>query len=251
MATENLHVSGKIWIRYGNYLHDPGEVEYSISSEALLTDAQTPYAEKVRVNLNGRLVGSSTTDIEKKVVALLTAYATPGLDFSIYLGPSATSVLSIDSSDTNGGVKILQPPSFPSNRNAAHVTFLDYTIALEAEVRLSNVATYLRSFSESVTRGGGSPAYVMLQPRRGRAQRQLGTRQPFYTATQQGTAVGLYAKPSPSPPLWPFALKEGGEFGETGGRAIGSTTMDKSTSWKYVYESTTPLFGSPRSWGVG
>lgn len=249
---ENLHVAGKIWVRYGSYLHDPGEVEYSISAETLLTDSQTPYAEKVRVVLQGRLTGATTTEIESKAASLIAAYSRQSQDLTINLGPSKASVLSLYSSDCNGGVRVVGRPSFPSNRAAAHVTFLDYVVVLEGERRLS-APTAFRSFAESVTRNGGGPVYVMLQPRRGKAQRQLGTQQQYYSAVQQGSAVGLYAKPSPPSPIWPFALKESGEFGETGGRPVGSSglVMDLSITWKYVFESTTPLFGSPRSWGNG
>lgn len=245
-----------IWVQFGSYAHDPGEVEYSIRKRALLTDRKTPYAHMVRVDMAGMLVGSGTSEIEAKLTNMIDAYSSDNKDFSIKLGDSDTnSIISITSSETNGGVRVVEPVSYPSNVNAVHTTYMPYTVSLEAEVPISNPATAIRSFVETLEFAGGGPRRGWLEPIYGRPVRQQLKQQTIYKAIQRGQAVGLYARPIIPLPIWPFALVERNprraiDNGRPYGGGSDATTMDFSVSWQYEFESDRPLIGTPHRWGA-
>lgn len=246
------------YVKYGTYAHDAGEVEVSISEEILETDAATPYARMVRWDLVGMLIGSSAQDIDTKAAALKAAYAENGKDLSLMIvndaGNTVKADCSITSTDATGGVRVIRPPSFPAMRNAAYVTYLPYTITLEAEIPVADAPTLLRSFEERLTFSGGGPRYGMLEPNRGAPIRQRLKEQTIWRAEQTGRAVGLYSRPSAPLPLWPAWLVERGTFGKTGARRRGSgaslSYTDFDISWAYSFESPIQLIGNPRSWGA-
>lgn len=244
-----------ILISYGSYVHAQGELDVSVARQALLTDAETVYAERVQVTLNGTLVASTTTAMDLLFRALVTAYSTDGGDFVMTGGPTGAALSpSIYSSGTMGGVRVMRRPSMTDGRNAAYVTFLNYQIVLEAIVPASNPATLLRSFREQIRFSGGGKVYGTLETRTGKGHRQTWTQHAIYRAEQQGQAVGLYAVPTRPAPIWPKWLVEanpdilvGG--GQRVGIGAGQKTMEFATSWRYLFESTEQLQGEPASWG--
>ena len=238
-------------ISYGDYTHQAGEVELLVDRQTLFTDGQTPYATKWRIDLVGLLLGESTLDLDRKVRALEAAYARRGVDFVVRPDRGGPLFLSVRDRDTAGGIMVVKPPSFPTNRRAVYSTHVPYTIALEAEVPLSDVPTGggLRRFTERIQRrgGGGAPGYLETLntppiPYRGK----LAT---VFETLQVGEAVGLYALPDFPPPIWPAALIEAPETSVTSPRRQGSGFVDFAITWQYRFESVVPLYGRPTRWG--
>ena len=238
-----------IFIRYGNYSHDPGEVEYSIQRSATETERRQVYADNVTVTLNGRRFADSSREIERKLKGLLAAYAKQNQDFAIIIDRQK-SVINKRSRDTISGIRVVQQPSLPSNRLASHVTYLDYTIQLQWETLIADMAFALRSFRETVTFEGGGPTFGHLETIDTLPQKQQTRRFTVYTAQQTGSAVGLFTRPRLPPPIWPQAVTRAPRRSLDNGLLVGNTQTDLGITWDYQFESALPLFGVPHRWGA-
>ncbi len=238
-----------IFVRYGNYSHDPGEVEYSIMRGSVETERREVYQDNVTVTLNGRLFAESSSEIERKLKALLAAYAKQKQDFAIIVNRQK-SVLNMRSQDTISGIRVVQQPAFPTNRLAAHVTYLDYTVQLQWETLLPSAALALRSFRETLTFEGGGPTFGHLETIDALPQKQQTRRFTIYTAQQTGSAVGLFTRPRLPPPIWPGALTKAPRRTLDNGTLVGNTQTDLGIQWDYTFESAYPLFGVPHRWGA-
>jgi hypothetical protein len=188
-----------------------------------------------------------------KISALINGYAFNGRDFKLLDENGVVQRLSVLSSATLGGVMITKPPSFPSNKDAAHVTFMPYEISLAAELPITSLVTALVSFTETLSFSGGGPVYEYLETRVGPPQRQLATQQSICTATQEGSAVGLYDTPRVPAAIWPYALVRSPQINSVGGRLVGGGPnfryMYKGVRWRYEFKGPTPFFGTPHHWG--
>jgi len=247
MASESIVLS------YGSHAHDEGEVSFAYSSEALLTAAQTPYAERVQIDLTGELHGSTIAEINTKVAKLVAAYSVDGLDFSVKDGTGKKLALSLASSACIGGLRVTRRPSFPEGRDAALVTFMPFQITLVGEREISDPTTVLLSYQETINFEGGGPEYAMLETRVGRPQRQGPvTNQTIYRATQEGNAVGLHDFPTIPSAIWPAYQIRPRRRSLIGGRLAGvdGTYINKGVRWRYDFESPVPLIGTPHNWGV-
>ena len=147
----------KIFVRYGTFAHPPGEVEITITRDVLLTEAETPFAYAWRADLIGTIFGDSQRDLNTKIAGMEAAYRITRQDFQVVLDDGTLSAISLASGQTNGGIRVSRPPSFPAMQNASLVTFVNFQISLEAEEFLTDIETALRSFEETVSRSGGGP----------------------------------------------------------------------------------------------
>lgn len=241
-----------MYVKFGSYKHDVGECELNLSREILETDARTPYAEVWRADISGMLLADNQASMDQKVEALLRAYSKANQDFVLYLSDGTPSYINMRSRNAIGGVRVVRGPSFPSNRNAAYVTYLPYSIALEAEFPFAQRADALRSFQERIVRSGGGPKFSLTETLNTRPIPQRNKVATIYHATQSGNAVGLYAMPTVPAPIWPQWLVEAPKI-EVGspkrigtGRSKGYT--DFTVSWQYTFQSVTPLYGYPTRW---
>jgi hypothetical protein len=245
-----------ITIRYGSYTHASGEVEISNSRQSLLTQAETVYAEMVTINLRGTLIGDGVTAIDGQLLALADAYSRDGEDFVVFDDISGTNLAnSLFSSQTLGGIRVMQRPSLPDGRNASQVTFLNYQISLQALVQNANSDTDLRSYSEVLQFSGGGTRTAYLETRVGLPEEQTLTQNQIYRAVQSGQSVGLYERPTAPDPIWPSNIVTAEpDITKTSARRVGAgareTLMDFGIRWRYQFESAQPLVGVPGTWGI-
>jgi hypothetical protein len=248
MARETLQLV------YGSYYHAPGECELSFKRYALTGDSKNPYAERIDVDITGTLVGTGVADINAQMSQLIQAYAYNGRDFRVIDSNGANHRLSIISSATNGGIMVTIPPSFPTNKNAAGVTYMIYQIQLQAEIPVTSPATVLDKFEEQLTFSGGGPVVEYLETRVGLPQKQIPTLHTIYRATQEGSAIGYYTTPLVPRPIWPSLMTKAPVINKQGGRLVGSGNarqyMFKGVRWQYTYASAFPMFGTPNNWGA-
>lgn len=238
-----------MFLQYGSHKHAAGEIEFARDVETLFLDSQIPYAERHRWTLQGTLFGSSTDDLDQQVQKLEADYRLPGKDLVLYKNSGAPTALRLLSQGSLDGVKVVSPPSFPSNRGAAYVTLLPYRIVLEAEYPVDG-ATQIVSFRESVQRAGGGPIVNVLETLEAPPVFQQGKLFPAYRAIQSGEAIGLYATPSIPPPLWPDKLVRPVQTSEGSGERRGQAVLRWPISWSYEFASATPFFGKPHVAGV-
>jgi hypothetical protein len=239
-----------MYIQYGNYQHESGEVEVSVEQQLLETEQGRPYAHNVRWLLQGTLLADNSAEMDRKVLALVEAYKKHGQDISLRFTTGKETHLALYNRHTITGVKVVQPPSFPGMRHAAYVTYLPYTIVLEAEVPLAGASTVLLSFTESVSRSGGGAQKVVLEPLETPPVFQLGRRFSAYRAVQSGTAVGYLRYPFAPSPLWPQWLLKRPDSEQRSPRQRGNGKTEFPISWRYEFASPVPLFGRPHSIGI-
>lgn len=236
-------------LRYGNHQHQPGEVEYARSRETQYTDDDQPMIVRDRWDLNGWLIGTSTTDIQNKLRTLVTAYGRHNQRIGLF-DDAGNMLIGLQPSETISGIKVTRPPSLPDNRNAAHVTFLPYAITVEGEIPIQGSANMVVEFNETLDFEGGGPLFGHVETIDTLPQKQRRRAATVYRAVQQGEAVGLFSRPVVPAPLWPSALV--GFPRVRKGRPVrrGNALTLWPVSWSYVFESATPLFGEPHFWGA-
>lgn len=239
---------------YGTFRHAPGECEYTHSAQTERTEGQTPKWIRHRFDIRGCIIASGTAAIAARVTALKAAYSRDGQDFKILDDANNALPGSLLSGNCIGGVRVVSPPSFPDNRNAAYVTFLNYQLTLEGDEAITSgtAANTYSAFQETVESEGGGPRFGYIEQNRGRPIRQLLREASVYKYTQAGRAVGLFSRPSPPAPLWPEYLIEAPRIREVTPFRIGSGAAldyrDFEVNWTYRFEADVPLRGGPHVW---
>ncbi len=242
-----------MFLKYGNYQHADNEASVVISKEGLFTSAGMPQGVRERWTINGRLQASSQAQLTATIAALAAAYSVQGQDVAFYLDNGQPTSHAIPSAATNGGVRVVVPPSFPEGRGAEYSTFRNYTIVLEAEWLDPNAT--LLSWHEVLSFQGGGPQFGYLEPINGLPQKQLLKQFTTFRATQAGEAVGYWSYPAPAAPLWPAAEHLGVreiryELPHRMGPPGAPVYTQFKVSWSYQFEDAGPLVGAPTAWPV-
>lgn len=240
-----------MYLQYGSYQHASGEVSVVISKQGLFTDAGMSRAVRERWEIQGQLHAATPAAVSTAIDALVAAYAVQGQDLGFYFDDGQPSSHAIDSSATNGGVRVVVPPSFPQGRGAEYSTFRNYTIVLEAE--WLDTGTALLSWHETLQFRGGGPQFAFLQPIAGAPVKQVLRQATTYHVTQSGEAVGQQAYPTPPGPIWPASEHVNQrqvryELPKRMGPTGQATFTQYKVSWTYQFEAAAPLVGLPSSW---
>ncbi len=240
-----------MYLKYGTYQHPPGEASVVISKQGLFSDAGLTRGVRERWDIQGRLQAADQAALTAAIEALTAAYSVQGQNVGFYFDDDQPSSHLIASSETNGGVRVVVPPSFPQGKGAEYSTFRNYSLALEAEW-LDPDATLI-GWNERLNFSGGGPQFAFLQPITGTPIKQLLRQATPYRATQSGEAVGYQSYPAPALPLWADAehvhLREiHYEIPKRMGPSGSPTYTHYRVTWSYRFESATPLFGTPTAW---
>ncbi len=180
---------------------------------------------------------------------LQAAYSVWYRDFALRDG--TTTLFSLPSAGSLTGVKVVKPPSFPSNTGAALTTFADYEIVLTADYPAGAGQGALRSFSETLAFSGGGPRATVVECANAPPQPQILNLYTAYRATQVGQAVGVFAYPPVPAPLFPGALEVAGSPTYGSPKYRNGAYTDWPVSWSYSFVSATPLAGYPNRWPAG
>lgn len=232
-------------LRFGNYWHGVGEVSVSIARQTIESAMGVPYEIAHTWGVQGRLVGDSTAEIVSQILALERAYATGFKDAALVDNNGLVCHALLNAGSTTG-VRVVQPPSYPTGTGAELVTYRDYTLTLTATYPVVGRPLY-RAFAESVRLWGGLPNRKMVDVLNGPAVPYVSGKRTAYYASQSGSAVGYYGWPPIPGPLFGSLLLDGPnhpvsfdtpQFRE--GRAT-----DWPVSWSYQFSSPTPLIGRP------
>jgi hypothetical protein len=182
--------------------------------------------------------------------SMKAGYAVRNQEFKVaYSGDNTGEVdaFNLDPAECDGGVRVISPPSFDS-KGAALATGINYRLTVQGDVRLSGAPT-LRMFRETLTFSGGGAEYGHIQTRFGLAYKQDRTANKYYTATQEGMAVGLYAWPTIPGPKWPADQMVNVTTSKSGPTVIGdgARSIDYVVTWRYEFESIAPMTGNPHT----
>ncbi|HEX3725832.1 MAG TPA: hypothetical protein VHV08_06300 [Pirellulales bacterium] len=240
-----------MYLKYGSYQHAAGEVSVVISKQGVFTDTGISRGIRERWDIQGRLQAADQSALTAAINAIQNAYALQSQDVGFYFDDSSPTSHAIRSAATNGGVRVVTPPSFPQGRGAEYSTFRNYSIALEAE--WLDPGASLLSWTESLSFQGGGPVFGFLEPIAGLPQRQLLRQATVFRATQTGQAIGYSAYPLPAAPLWPDAEHTERrdiryELPQRMGPPNAAAYTQFKVSWSYSFEDSGPLVGLPTPW---
>lgn len=237
-------------LRYGNFTHAVGETAIAIHKDVLRTEGGVAYAVTERWDVTGMLLSQSGSPIEMKrlIDAVTQAYSYDGWDLILLLPDGKPSSHALYSGRTIGGTRVVRRPSFPDGGRSQHVTVRTYTLAVEAEVRLTSDA--LLAFEEVVSFSGGGPRYGFLEPKWGPPVKQQWKRYTPFRAEQSGRAVGLFGYPAIPLPIWPAAmLEQSANPVYRSPRRRGSTYAEYEVTWHYQFASDRQMIGTPHRGG--
>lgn len=240
-------------LRYGTYSLDNGVTSLTIGRNAQFTSAGVPYLVTEQWGMGITLLppdGSSdpVADLTTKIAACETGFKQVNVDAYLLTSVEGATAHKILHSQTLGGIRVVQPPSFPRGTGAEYATFRSTQVGIEADVLCEGTPPLYLQFQETLQAQGGGPFKVWTMPITGLPQRQIPRQAKTYLATQAGTATGFLQYPPIPPALFPGALSENPVITRTSPRRVaGGGFTEYGISWQYVYESNEPLFGVPHA----
>ncbi len=242
-----------MYLKYGTYQHADNETSVVISKDAMFAPGGMIRGVRERWTIQGRLQAADQASLTTAIDQLTAAYSLQNQDVAFYTDDDQPTSHAIDSAATNGGVRVIVPPSFPEGRGAEYSTFRNYTVVLEAEV-LDPGATII-NWHESISFSGGGSQFAFLETIDGAPHKQLLKQSTTYHATQSGEATGMLNYPTPAVPLWPGAEHTDRrqlryDLPQRSGPSGQPTYTHYKVSWSYTFEDGAPLVGLPSAWPV-
>lgn len=231
----------------------------SVTLRPTATVLRTPrgerYAQRKTIDVDGGIFGDDQSTLISNINTFLNLLASDGFDFVYtFNDDTATPDIAIYNDACIGNTRVITMPVLDPRNMAEYSTYWDYKFSIEAdvaEVGLSINTIY--SFRESITvNGDGQGPTAFLPQKNTPYQSQRNRRFSQVTASQEGEVCGLlrWVDQFAQPPRWPNALvhdpggmgitNDGPRQAETGRYLI------YPTSWRYSFESNTPLGGDRR-----
>lgn len=234
-----------MYLKYGSFQHVSGEASVKVAKQAIFTDRGTPRGVKERWSIDGRVYGTSQSDLTTKIAAIQSAYSTNNLALGFYQDDNSLTHLYLDPSAALGGIRVMDLNFPEGGGKGEYANVRHYSIVVEADFPDANDGLVM--YQETLSfQGTGGPRHVWIETLDGPPVKQTVCDQTLCYATQQGHAVGKYSRPFPAPPLWPFYEDEPQRnISDSGGQMHGGFFEDFGIQWSYRFTSDTPLFGSP------
>jgi hypothetical protein len=224
-----------------------------ISRQGIFTEYGLQRAVRERWEVQGRLQAVDPAALTAAIGALETAYSVQGQTIGFYLDDGTPTGHGIDPLQTNGGVRVVVPPSFPHGKGAEYSTFRNYALSVEAEILDSSSS--ILSWSEALNFNGGGPQFGFLEPINGIPQKQLLKQATTFKVAQSGEAVGNGGYPFPPAPIWPDAehldqRRLVYDLPKRMGPPGAASYTQYRITWSYEFEAESPLAGLPTPWPV-
>ncbi len=232
------------------YTHLISECNIHIEKEVIENDARTPYIEVTRWRIRGMLRSQtgSRDEIGQKIRALNRFYTGTLTSMILYYPNGSTkSQHQLLSANSIGGIRVIQPPTYPDMKGPTYITFHEYELAVEAHIPIRTDQIYV-SFVEELAFEGGGNRYGFLEPLYGFPIKQLLKQNTKYVCIQSGRAVGLWSRPVVPNPIFPFAQMEAPRYVKTSPRNTNGTNTEYPIAWQYRFESASRLSGNPNRW---
>lgn len=238
-----------MFLKYGNFQHDDGEVAIAISRVSLFTPGGVVYGYTERWDVQGRLQTADQATLTTALQAMFNAYQLQGQDISLHIDESTVTNHVMVSASSDGGTRVVNPPAFPVGRGAEYSTFRNYTLAVEAD--FLSTGSKLISWQEAFDFiGTGGPTWRLQQVLTGPAQRQDLTTNSTQRIVQRGTAIaqgGAYPLSSPSA----FPAAEHQELRQITRSFSSGQLGQRTVNWVYFFETISPLSAVPTIRSLG
>lgn len=240
-----------MYLRYGNYQHASNEVSYSITRSVSHNADGSAEKETRRWALAGRLHADTPAALTAAFAALDAAYASDGYDIAFYEDNGTKTALFINNADTMNGVQVVSRPECPDGSGGQYTTYLDYRIAIEADLPIypqsSGIALIISQETLDI-QGDGGPAFVIREPLIGTPVPMQVKQRTKVIATQTGYAEAYGNYPFAGVPFAPQWLKRdrsGVRLVPPSRNFAGAASNQKyRIEWNYQFESPEPLNGS-------
>lgn len=228
------------YVKYGSYTFPAGLVDVSLTKTARRSPRGTPQTELWRMTLSGTLIADGQAACNTAAQQLEQAFAFDNQTLAVHLGDGTQSVHKLSPDNSISGVRIVQPPSFPTGRDAELATGRSFTLTAEAEYIHAQADGY-KSWQESISvRGDGGPEYSLRKVHTGPPQlHQIHAQTPVFV-TQQGSAVGFLTYPLAPPPInWGVRLGSQTIGEKASPQFRGALYTDFPIRWSYQFVNTT------------
>lgn len=199
-------------LRYGNYRFPYKVATPTVTSEKVYGPRGLPWAIRRQVRARFELNDErGTAAVAKMVDDCIKAHNADRGDL-IWELPGGTSApeLSVRSSETVGGVRVVQPPSFTAGEGGEYSVYRKGEVAYEYMIPMSGVGrNFVWEWKEEVSfTGSGGAMKALTETKTGNVDRQRSRRNSICRATQSGTIVGLFQRPAMPRPLFPSDVDE-------------------------------------------
>jgi len=239
-----------MYFKYGDYQHEDNEVSFEHSRVAKLDSGGVVYGYDETYKLMGRLHADTQEEITTAIDALKTAYAKQFQDLVLYDNSGTATSHTLRNSETLGGVRVLDGPSFPNSTGAEYSTWRSYEIVVAAVVPISGQGNgTVIDWQETLTfMGTGGPRNVWQPMITGPAIKQQVSQFTTVRAVQRGTAAGFSEYIPYANPIFPIDVEHQEQrVWERGTPQFmgGGVRRYFPCTWTYVYEFNNPQTGNP------
>lgn len=229
-----------MYLKYGTYQHDEGEVSLSIDERIIEDDQNNKMGVEETWTITGLLlpadgVADPVQNLQQKINALQLAYEKNGKDICLYLDDDTKTTHEIISSKTIGGVRV-QSIRFPESSGSELVTGRSYVITVKAEIFSSDGSTGSSAISKSeviTQQGTGGPRYVWRETRDGPAIRQMVSLRTTVKIQQSGTTVTVGSPLIPPPMMSDYELLHRRSIS----MSYNSSTLRHTVNYSYQFET--------------
>lgn len=235
-------------LRIGNRTRPNNEAVSAISYTPVFDVGRNMIAVRERWDTSGRVVLQTAGQAQMTAAlgTLLSDIALSNVDL-VYLEDEASTetAMKLLVSDCLQGPTVIDA-GLPNQANDVYATGMGYRVIWEALKPYGQMGNAIIEFSETVSEDPGGEQYVMVGGTVNLPERQVGTQHKPYTYVQSGSAVGMYARPLPPPPIWPWAavcLEP--KVTLISPRVFGAVDTEFGISWEYRFEWHEKLYGNP------
>lgn len=234
-----------MYLQYGSYRHELSEAGISVSKSVERQNG-VPCAMREVWSIRGELQAETQELLTAAYDELCQAYSRDGGDLTLWLPDGTTrSSLFVRNSQTLGGTRVIGRPSI-SDEPGNYSNYIRYGITVEATIPLINDGIGLTQYTQTITKSGGGPKWILIPVLKGPPVRQQVLEQTPYRVTQSGEAIGYLGQPEPEQPINSQHLhQDQSQVTRVTPRKAGTTgrytETDFRTAWSYVFESANPI----------
>lgn len=238
---------------YGTYQHIANALSFSVDKQGVMSPRGQVYKYRIRYVINGRVEGTTQSEISDAIAALEAAYATPNQDLIFRDDAGNATAHQIIASNTISGVVVprlmwRQGIGQGSGSGSQFVNRRDFVIVVEAEEEAPTAPFGgIVQWREALTAiGDGGTEFSVVESLTGTPIRQDTTSFTRGLLIQRGSAVGFDAPPLPPTPIFPSQNHSRlSEFSQTTPTQYANSDRMFGISWKYVMEDTGAMAGTP------